>query len=394
MFKNNRNLLIIALIAVVNALGYGIIIPILYTYTERFGLNSFQYGLLFALFSLCQFISTPIIGRLSDKYGRKPLLTASIAGTAISFILLAFAPNAIILFLARALDGLTAGNIPVAAAVISDTTEEKDRVKGFGIIGASFGFGLFFGPAISGLTVGISPAIPFLIAAVISVVAVLMTWFMLPETNKHMGQIHHEGGLFNFSKMIHALFDPNVGITFLITLVFFTAFGIFITAFQPFAQGALNLNAQYISFIFSFFGLIGIVSQVFFVQRFSKWFGLKHAFSISLAVVAVGFFLIAISANLVMFLLASVLMGFFNNSVQPLTQAILSQETDPKSQGVMQGLNSSYMSIGTIIGPLLAGVLANIWLGLPFIGSAIFVLIGFIMSFWVLRPGVKKENIP
>src|SRR6266852_5010677 len=121
MFKNNRNLFIIALIAVVNALGYGIIIPILYSYSKRFGLSDFQNGLLFALFSLCQFISTPFIGRMSDKYGRKPLLVVSILGTAISFLMMAFAPNVIFVFLARALDGLTAGNIPVASAVISDT---------------------------------------------------------------------------------------------------------------------------------------------------------------------------------------------------------------------------------------------------------------------------------
>jgi MFS family permease len=391
MFKNNRNLLIIALIAVVNALGYGIIIPILYTYTERFGLNAFQYGLLFALFSLCQFIATPLIGRLSDKYGRKPLLLASIAGTAVSFFMMAFAPNAIILFLARALDGLTAGNIPVAAAVISDTTEEKDRVKGFGIIGASFGFGLFVGPAISGFTVAISPAIPFIIAGIISIIAVLLTYFLLPETNKHIGEVK-QGSLFNFSKLFHALFDPNVGVTFLITLCFFVSFGIFITSFQPFAQGQLGLDAQHISFIFSFFGLLGILSQVFFVQRFSKWLGLKKAFRTSLLIVSIGFLLIALSNSLVTFLLASLIMGFFNNSVQPLTQAILSQETDAKSQGSMQGLNSSYMSVGQIIGPLVAGALAQYSLAAPFMGSAVFVLIGFILSFWVLRPGAVKES--
>ncbi len=391
MFRNNRNLIIIALIAVVNALGYGIIIPILFTYTERFGLSAFQYGLLFAIFSLCQFLATPIIGRLSDKYGRKPLLIASISGTALSFFMMAFAPNAIVLFLARALDGLTAGNIPVAAAVISDTTEEKDRVRGFGIIGASFGFGLFFGPAISGLTVGINPAIPFIIAGGISIIAVLMTWFLLPETNKHLGEVRH-GSLFNFSKLFHALFDPNVGVTFLITLVYFVSFGIFITSFQPFAQGVLGLDPQKISFIFSFFGLLGIISQVFFVQRLSKWLGLKKAFMTSLAIVSVGFVLIGLSNSLVMFLISSVLMGLFNNSVQPLTQAILSQETDAKSQGSMQGLNASYMSIGQIIGPLVAGVLANVSLAVPFYGSALFVLAGFVLSFWVMRPGVKKES--
>src|SRR3989304_9572761 len=148
MFKN-RNLLVVSAVAIVNALGYGIIIPILYSYSQKYGLSDFENGLLFSVFSICQFISTPVIGRLSDKYGRKPLLLISLAGTAASFLLMAFAPSALFLFLARALDGITAGNIPVASAVISDTTEPKDRAKGFGIIGASFGFGFIFGPVIS-----------------------------------------------------------------------------------------------------------------------------------------------------------------------------------------------------------------------------------------------------
>src|SRR5512141_2140028 len=114
MTKPDRNvLLIVSLIALVNMLGYGIIIPILYAYSKRFGLSDFQNGLLFATYSICQFISTPIIGRLSDKYGRRPMLLISIVGTALSFFTMAFAPSAIFLFIARALDGLTAGNIPV-----------------------------------------------------------------------------------------------------------------------------------------------------------------------------------------------------------------------------------------------------------------------------------------
>src|SRR3989338_2092693 len=163
MLRKNRNILIIALIAIVNALGYGIIIPVLYSYSMKYGLTDFQNGLLFSTFSICQFISTPIIGRMSDKYGRRPLLIISIFGTAVSFFMMAFAPNFWFLFLARALDGITAGNIPVASAVISDTTEPKDRVKGFGIIGAAFGFGFIFFPAISALTLGFGASVPFVI---------------------------------------------------------------------------------------------------------------------------------------------------------------------------------------------------------------------------------------
>src|SRR4051812_29218964 len=154
VFHKNRNLFIIALIVMVNMLGYGIIIPILYAYSKKYGLSDFENGLLFSIFSICQFISTPIIGRLSDKYGRRPMLLVSILGTAISFFMMAFAPNALFLGLARALDGLTAGNIPVAFAVISDSTKPEERAKAFGLIGSAFNFGFVFGPAISALTVG------------------------------------------------------------------------------------------------------------------------------------------------------------------------------------------------------------------------------------------------
>src|SRR3989338_11200781 len=188
MLRQNRNILIIALIAIVNALGYGIVIPVLYSYSLKYGLTDFQNGLLFSVFSIFQFISTPVIGRLSDKYGRRPLLIISLFGTFLSFIMMAFAPNALFLFLARALDGITAGNIPVASAAISDTTEPKDRARGFGIIGASFGFGFVFGPAIAALPLHWGSAAPFLIAAAIAIIAVILTAVLLPETNKHIGR--------------------------------------------------------------------------------------------------------------------------------------------------------------------------------------------------------------
>src|SRR5258708_6233991 len=223
MFKTNRNLFIIALIALVNMLGYGIVIPILYSYSKKFGLSDFENGLLFAMFSICQFISTPIIGRLSDKYGRRLLLLISIAGTAASFFTMAFAPNVSFLFLARALDGLTAGNIPVAFAVISDSTKPEERAKAFGLVGAAFSFGFVFGPAIAALTVGFGSAVPFIIAGVITVIATIITALYLPETNKHMGEVK-KGKLFDFGMLWHTLFDKNVGMTFIISLIFFLSF--------------------------------------------------------------------------------------------------------------------------------------------------------------------------
>lgn len=379
----NRNVVIIGLIAVVNALGYGIIIPILYTYSKKFGLTDFQNGLLFALFAICSFIATPVIGRFSDKYGRRPMLIASITGTAISFVLMAFAPNALILFLARALDGLTAGNLPVAAAVISDTTEPHERAKGFGIIGASFNFGFIFGPAISGLTYIISPAIPFLIAAAISLVAVAATYFYLPETNKHIGQVH-KGKLFDFKRMWHALRDPAVGITFILSFTFSLGLFMFFLGFQPYMVKQLRLSAFEISALFTAFGVVGLIAQLF-LGKITRRFGLKRTFNVVFFLISLIFVAMYFTRSFVPFAILNVFLGFLNPMINPMLQTILSQETDPKLQGVMQGLNTSYMNLGQILGPIFGGMFATISLTTPFLAAAAITFVCFILSFQVLK---------
>ena len=392
MLKTNRNLLIIALIALVNMLGYGIIIPILYAYSKKYGLSDFQNGLLFAIYSVCQFASTPIIGRLSDKYGRRPLLLISIIGTALSFFIMAFAPNALFLFLARALDGLTAGNIPVAFAVISDSTKPEERPRAFGLVGAAFNFGFVFGPAISAFTVGIGAGVPFIIAGVITIIAVIMTALYLPETNKHMGEVK-EGKLFDFARMWHTLFDPNVGVTFTISLVFYLAFSCaIIYGFQPFTMNILKISASQNAILFTLFGIVGLVSQALLVQRSTKLLGIKRAFSYSILCTAASFVIMFFSHSLFVFVIAAVILALFNSIVQTLLPTILSRETDEKSQGSIMGLNSSYQSLGMIFGPLLGGVVATIAIPWTFLVGGALVAVCFFLSFGVMRPGVKEES--
>lgn len=391
MFKN-KTLLIIALIAFVNMLGYGIVIPILYGYSKKFGLSDFQNGLLFAAFSIFQFASTPIIGRMSDKYGRRPLLLISIIGTALSFFIMAAAQNAVWLFAARALDGLTAGNIPVAFAVISDSTRVEDRPRAFGLIGSAFSFGFVFGPAISAFTVGISQSVPFIIAGAITVIAVILTGLYLPETNKHMGEVK-QGKLFDFAKLYRTLFDPNVGATFLISLLFFLAFAAaLIYGFQPFTLKILRVSQSQNAILFTIFGVVGLISQNFIVHRVSKRFGVKKAFSTGILLTAVSLFIMYLSRSLEIFIAASIIMGVFNSIVQTLIPSILSQEADAKSQGSIMGLNSSYQSIGMIFGPILGGLVATIAVPLPFAVGAVLILGCYFLSFRVLRPGIKKET--
>jgi len=376
----------------VNMLGYGIIIPILYAYSKRYGLTDFENGLLFALYSVCQFISTPIIGRISDKYGRRPMLILSIAGTAVSFFLMAFAQNAAFLFISRALDGLTAGNIPVAFAVISDSTTPAERAKAFGFIGAALNFGFVFGPAVSALTVNWGEGIPFIIAGTITVIAVLLTAIYLPETNKHMGEVQ-QAKLFDFSKLWHTLFDPNVGVTFLISLIFFLAFSCaIIYGFQPFTMNVLKISESQNAILFTMFGALGLISQTFLVQRFSKFLGMKKAFGISIIFTALSFLIMYFSHSLMVFVVASIILAVFNSVVQTLIPTILSQETDEKSQGSIMGLNASYQSIGMILGPILGGEIATIAVPLPFLVGTFLVLFCFFLSMKVLRPGIKKES--
>lgn len=392
MLKQNRNVLIVGLIALVNMLGYGIIIPIIYAYSKKYGLSDFENGLLFALFSICQFLSTPIIGRLSDKYGRRPLLLVSIMGTAVSFFIAAFAPNAFFLFFARALDGLTAGNIPVAFAVISDSTKVEERAKAFGMIGAAFSFGFIFGPAISAFTVGIGQGVPFIIAGVITLIAAALTFMFLPETNKHMGEVK-KSKLFNFTKLWHTLFDPNVGVTFMISLIFFLAFSCaIIYGYQPFTLKVLGISPSQNAILFTLFGIVGLITQTFIVGRVSKMFGIKYSFSTSILFTAVSFVIMFLSKSLVVFVVASIILGVFNSIAQTLLPTILSQEADAKSQGSIMGLNASYQSIGTIIGPIIGGIIASIAIPLPFLAGAVLIFICFLLSFRVLRPGIREES--
>lgn len=358
MAKKNKTFTIVAIISIVNALGYGIIIPLIYPFSQKFGLTDFQNGMLFSLFSICSFIATPIIGRLSDKYGRKPLLFISVCGTAISFLLQASAVHAWVLFLARALDGITAGNWSVISAVISDITEPKDRAKGYGIIGASFGFGFVFGPAIAAFTSNGNIRTPFYIAGIISAVAAIITLIFLEETNKTKGILKKEK-LFDLHKLIKSLQDPDIGRVLSISLIYSLAWSLFTFAFQPFALHILKVNTKQIAETFTGIGIVGLIAQGYLMPRTAAKIGQKRAFQVALGITAICFLQLFFVKHFIYLMIVILVLAFANSYVSPLIQTFLSEKTDPAIQGEVQGLNSSYTSLGNIVGPIVGGFIAG-----------------------------------
>src|SRR5688500_9638653 len=178
----SRPLLVIFLTIFVNLVGFGIIIPLLPFYARTFGASPIVIGLLFASFSLAQLIASPLLGELSDRWGRRPVLILSLIGTVVSFAMLAVAQSLAMLFAARIVDGLSGGNITTARAYIADVTTEENRAKAYGFLGAAFGLGFIIGPALGGLFSRISYTAPIWVAVGVTVAAIAMAWFWLPET--------------------------------------------------------------------------------------------------------------------------------------------------------------------------------------------------------------------
>lgn len=391
MVTKSRPILIVSLIAVVNAIGYGIIIPILYTYTRKFGMSDFDVGLLVSVFSVCQFLSTPVIGRMSDKYGRKPLLVASLAGTAVSFLLMATAPSALFIFLARALDGLTAGNLPVASAVISDTTAPKDRAKGFGIIGASFGFGFIVGPAMSAFFLRFGDAAPFWLAAGVAAISVILTALYLPETNAH-GREVSRGKIFDIPKLVRSAWDPDVGVALISTFVYAITFSMYVFAYQPFAIKVLGMDPVHIALNFTGIGVVGLIAQGFMLPRLVRLVGERVLLLGSLVGVTITFVALYLARSPAVFVGITIIHAFLNAPVAPLIQTLLSKETDEKSQGSVLGLNSSYASVGQIIGPLLGGSIASQSVHGPFLAAGATAAVCLFLAAKMLHHHVRKAS--
>ncbi len=291
-----KKILPVLVIILVDLIGLSIIVPLMPLYAARFGANAFTIGLLGATYPFMQFIGAPILGRLSDRFGRRPVLLVSQLGTFSGFILLGFANMLPLLFLSRIIDGLSGANLSTAQAVITDVTSEKTRTQGLGLIGAAFGMGFILGPIIAFavlLATGESYQAVAFTAAAFSLASVTLTFFWLPETyNPEVGTIRTRGP-FTFEAMKRALGHPSIGILLILMFAQQLAFGGYEQMFSLFALNRLGMGALDTSGLFVLAGLFIVIVQGGFIGRLSKKYSDRWLVMLGLSTLAVGLLLTA-----------------------------------------------------------------------------------------------------
>ena len=381
-----RPLLVIFLTIFVNLVGFGIIIPLLPFYAQTFGASPFAVGLLFASFSLSQLVASPLLGDLSDRWGRRPVLILSLLGTVVSFVMLAVANNLATLFAARIVDGLSGGNISTARAYIADVTTEDNRAKAFGMLGAAFGLGFIVGPALGAAFSHISYTAPIWAAAAITVVAIAMAWFWLPET------VHRaDAGRRPWGALADLWSRPQLRVLFSVDFLYWMAFAVYQTTFALFGAQRFGFDAAKTGYLLSAFGFLGVVVQGGLVGPIVRALGEKRTLAIGLLFAAVGWGGSALTHSVPVFVLmlipGAVGIGLCNATLSSL----ISKSAGPREQGRVQGAAGALESLGRTVGPVWGnGSLQQFGEGTSY-GSAALVLVG--AAVLTTRLTVERERV-
>src|SRR2546427_10119170 len=355
-------LLSISLIVLVDVLGLTIILPLLPFYAESLGATPAVVGMLVSAYAICQLIAGPPLGHLSDRVGRRPVLLVSQMGTCAGFLILASARALWMVFLARVIDGLTAGNLTVAQAYISDVTEPENRAKSFGIIGIAFGLGFLIGPALSGYLAQFSNTYPILLAAGLSFTSIMCTYFLLPSVVPHPDAAAEKGQVSHWKAYAESFKDaqlaPMLWQFFAFTFAFATLFsGFALFAERRFVHNGMPFGPKEVGYVFAFSGLVGAMIQGGSMGSLVKKFGEGKLVQMGFAGMGLGFALLAAAHQISYLLIAIALLTFGSAILRPSLTSMITVRAARHRQGMVIGLMQSLMSIAQIIAPVIAGIL-------------------------------------
>lgn len=385
MEKRQRSpLLLMALTILIDFTGFGLVIPLLPFWAERLGANALEVGLIITIYALAQLLFTPVLGTLSDRYGRKPVIVVSLLIEALSLVVTALAGSLPILFLARFIGGLGASNIGSAQAVVSDVTTEKNRAKGMGLIGAAIGLGFVIGPAAGGILAPKGQTLPFWIAAGVALVNAMLVLLFLPETRKRAtqekSQSSRRGLALLFSGWHNAARHPSVLGLVLVNLLYTIAFTAMETIFPLFTQHVFGWGASQNGYVFTYIGFIIVIMQGGLVGQLVKHWRESRVLLAGLVLMTVGLIFLAFSTNFALLLVTLGLLSIGDGAVTPTVSTLLSFASPTEIQGEMLGLSQGVGGLGRIIGPLAAGSLYSFNVSTPFIAGGILVLLAALVA--------------
>ena len=387
------------LIVFSNLLGFGIIIPLLPYYAENFGANPNEVTLLMASYSLMQLIFSPILGRVSDIYGRKKILILCLIGSAISYLFLYFATNFILVLFARSVAGLFGSTTAIANAYMTESTSSENRSKGMGLIGAAFGLGLVFGPVIGGYFGGgdinnIDYKTPFFFAFIVATISFLLANFILIEPKKRNKQFVSMNFLDLFKDLLSLFKIPSI--LFLITVFFIVTFSFagFETTFALWTERAMNWASKQTGYAFTLTALLVTIIQGVFIGKLTKKFGELKLLITSCFLMLVGLFLITWSEqNLYYLVIALGTLGISVGLGNPSLNSLLSKNLNKNIIGTSFGIIQSVGSLARILSPLAMGNLFYFFgMNSPYNFGAflmLFSLFLFIYYFIFLKRNIK-----
>ncbi|MCY4191265.1 MAG: MFS transporter [Rhodospirillaceae bacterium] len=380
---------LLCLIVFIDMVGFGVIIPSLPFWTKSFGADAFEISLVMTVFATCQFIFAFPLGWLSDRIGRKPVLALSMFGSVISFTLLGFAETLLMIFAARALGGMMGANISVAHAYVSDVTSGRERARAMGMLGASFGGGFVFGPAIGGAVAGADPSNPgqiaFFIGAVISAVGMIGSLIFLKEPENQQSMAKEKSFTARLQGFSVALSTPIMLVPIIVSGLAGLAMAGLEATYALWVHEARGWGARQTGWFFFYIGLVLVVVQGCFIGPVNRAMGERRMLYLGLTIITAGMALVAVSDTLLLVFLNGTLIAMGYGFIDPAVASLISRNSPADQQGAVMGVLQSVSSLARVIGPASAGLLfAEAGRNAPYIAGAIILAMTLAFALWRL----------
>jgi DHA1 family tetracycline resistance protein-like MFS transporter len=382
----NRIKALILFTVFIDLIGIGIVIPILPLYAESFGASPFVVTALLAVFAACSFLSGPVMGAVSDRIGRRPMLLLSIASTSVGWFVFAAAGNIFTLFVGRIIDGLAAGNLPIAQSYLVDIAkDDKERTANLGLIGAMFGIGFIVGPLLGGVLGSISHTLPFYFAGALGLINLVLGYFFLPETHHKENRNTAAISVNPFAPLLNAARHANLRPNYVAWFLFGCAFASMQSISTLYMKDQFQFGAASIGLVFAGIGIIIALNQTVGLRHFWLKYFKEPALELNMLLVGAAGFIFLAYPTLWAYAVGTIAVVFMQAVLRVVMTSQIVAEAGPARRGEVLGVTSSLTSLALTIAPLAAGTLYTVAIFLPFILSSLILLIAFGILYFVRK---------